>query len=62
MRQVIGLIDKQKLFTGNIALLILWVQKQGYKLTFGKAYRPPDTADMYAKQGRGTISAKLREE
>ena len=24
--------------------------------------RPPETADMYAKQGRGTISPKLREE
>jgi hypothetical protein len=33
------LIDKQKTLAGNIALLILWVQKQGYKLTFGEAYR-----------------------
>jgi hypothetical protein len=56
------LIDKQKTLAGNIALLILRVQKQGYKLTFGEAYRPPETADMYAKQGRGTISPKLREE
>jgi hypothetical protein len=56
------LTDKQKTLARNIALLILWVQKQGYKLTFGGAYRPTETADMYTKQGKGTISPKLREE
>lgn len=48
-----NLSKKQKLFTHLVAKLIEFVYSQGYELTFGEAWRPPETAAIYAKQGKG---------
>lgn len=48
-----SLVAKQHGFAVMIARLILYANDKGYQLSFGEAYRPPETAELYAKQGRG---------
>lgn len=48
------LLELQKRFTLLIAELIGHAYSQGHALTFGEAWRPPETAALYAKQGRGS--------
>lgn len=45
--------EKQCLFTILIADLIQHARSVGLELTFGEAYRPPETAALYARQGKG---------
>lgn len=45
--------DKQAKFSVLIAKLIHNITQAGYEVTLGEAYRPPETAALYAKQGRG---------
>lgn len=48
------LSEKQQLFAGNVAKLISFVfSLQGYAVTLGEAYRPRETAAIYAKRGIG---------
>lgn len=48
-----GLVSKQAKFTVMVARLILWADEHGYELTFGEAWRPPETAAAYAAKGKG---------
>lgn len=41
------------MFTGMVAKLITFAQQNGYKLTFGEAYRTPEQALLNAKKGSG---------
>lgn len=50
--------QKQQIFTLNVARFIVWCYNEGYRLTFGEAWRPVETAAAYSKQGKG-ISASL---
>ena len=50
--------EKQSLFARNIARLIQYAYAEGYEVTLAEAYRPPETAALYEKQGRG-ISRSL---
>ena len=45
--------EKQSVFARNIARLIQFAYAEGYEVTFGEAWRPPETAAMYAADGRG---------
>lgn len=47
------MVDKQSKFAAMIADLIKKSYDLGYQMTFAEAYRPPDVAQLYAKQGRG---------
>lgn len=47
------MVDKQNKFTVMISDLIKKSYDLGYQMTFAEAYRPPDVAALYAKQGRG---------
>ena len=47
------LSDEQAQFTLDVAKLILWADSQGYRLTFGEVFRPPETALLYAQRGIG---------
>ena len=47
------LSEKQQTFTILLVHLIRWAYDQGYAITFGETYRPPETAAMYAKKGIG---------
>ena len=49
----VKLSDKQAIFAVNVARLILWANEQGYRLTFGEAFRPKEMAEIYAKRGIG---------
>lgn len=55
------MIEIQSKFTGMIAIFIEQSQSLGYKLTFGEAWRPPEMAEIYAKEGKG-ISKSLHTE
>ena len=44
----------QMTFAQNVARLILHAAELGYGVTLGEAYRPPETAELYAQQGRGS--------
>lgn len=45
--------EKQSLFVRLSGLLIEWAYQQGYELTYGEAWRPSVTADIYRQQGKG---------
>lgn len=49
---------KQRLFARLVGTLLAHIYEQGYECTLDWAYRPPDVAEMYAKQGKG-IKASL---
>jgi hypothetical protein len=52
-RALMILSEKQRLFAENIAHLIQEIIKNGYGVTFGEAYRTPEQAAIYAKEGKG---------
>jgi len=47
------LLELQKRFTYLVAELIGHAYSLGFALTFGETWRPPETAVLYAKQGKG---------
>lgn len=52
------LSEKQARFAVLVAQLILFADAQGYRVTFGEAYRSPDEAKRLATRGKG-IAASL---
>jgi hypothetical protein len=53
--------EKQSKFASLVATLIRQAEIMGYEVTFGEAWRPPETAALYARDGRG-ISNSLHTE
>ena len=49
--------EKQALFTQNIASLLQFINSKGYSVTFGEAYRTPEQAAIYAKNGKGIVDS-----
>ncbi|MGN6347053.1 MAG: M15 family metallopeptidase [Candidatus Nitrosocosmicus sp.] len=47
------MVEKQSKFTQMISDLIKKSYDLGYQMTFAEAYRPPEMAEIYAKDGRG---------
>ena len=47
------LLQKQQIFTANVATLIPWVRTKGWGCTFGEAYRTPEQAQLNALKGTG---------
>jgi hypothetical protein len=47
------LCEKQRLFTKLIAKFIPKLNDLGYEVTFGEAWRSPETCELYAKAGKG---------
>lgn len=47
------LLEKQQKFALLIARLIQTANNYGYEVTLGEAWRSPETAAAYAKQGKG---------
>lgn len=48
-----NLFEKQKLFPSLLASFICELEARGYGITFGEMWRPPETAALYAKEGKG---------
>lgn len=51
------LSELQQLFTQLVAELIQEATRRGYRVTFGEAHRPPETARLYARDGRGVANS-----
>ena len=49
--------EKQRLFVRLFADFVIWCYDNGYELTDGEAYRPPELAALYASQGRGIANS-----
>lgn len=49
--------ERQAIFTHNVSTLIIYVFGNGFKCTFGDAYRDPECAKLYAKQGKGIVNS-----
>ena len=47
------LSEQQAIFTLNVAKLILYIYQKGNKCTLGEAFRPKETAEIYADKGIG---------
>lgn len=45
--------QKQSVFAELVGRLLTKAYQMGFEVTLGEAYRPPETAELYAKQGRG---------
>ena len=45
--------EKQSVFSVLVAKLMLEADRRGYEITLGEAWRPPEMAELYAKQGKG---------
>jgi len=45
--------QKQAIFAKNVAILINHVYDMDYSVTFAEAYRTPEQAAIYAKEGKG---------
>jgi hypothetical protein len=48
-----SMIRQQTLFSKNVAKLIQHILTNDYYLSLGEAYRTPEQAEIYAKQGKG---------
>jgi hypothetical protein len=49
--------EKQSKFAVMIAQLILRARAMGYEVTLGEAWRPPETAAIYAAEGKGIANS-----
>jgi len=53
----VTLREKQSLFARLLAGLLIEAERQGYQVTLGEAWRPPETVAIYAADGRGSASS-----
>lgn len=51
------LIEAQQLFARLLPRLLDHAHSMGYDVTLGEAWRPPETARLYAQQGRGSVQS-----
>lgn len=49
---------KQAFFAMNVSKLIHYINAQGYSVTLGEAWRPPEMAEIYAKEGKGIVHSQ----
>lgn len=49
--------ERQSLFARLLAKLISEAFDRGYEVTLGEAWRTPEMASIYAKNGKGTLSS-----
>ena len=49
--------QKQRIFTRLTAKLIEYAYQNDYELSFGEAYRTPEQAAIYARQGKGILNS-----
>ena len=53
----LGLLDAQLRFARLLPRLLDYVASLGLAYTVGEAWRPPETAALYARQGRGSATS-----
>lgn len=47
------LSEKQRIFTSLVGRFLDDLAMHGFSATFGEAYRPPEMAEIYVKEGKG---------
>ena len=52
-----SLSDKQQKFVFLVSQLIAWAYGNGYRMTFGEAYRTPEQAAINAQKGTGIANS-----
>ena len=52
------LSEMQFEFTRNVGNLIHYIYVKGYSATLGEAWRPPEMAQIYAKEGKGIVDSQ----
>lgn len=57
LRKNIPFVERQQTFTLNVARLIIYINQQGYKCTFGETYRPIEMSKIYTRTGRGVLDS-----
>lgn len=51
------MVEKQARFVKTVAKFIDKATEMGYLFTFGEALRPPEMAEIYARQGKGITNS-----
>lgn len=51
-----SLSDQQFEFAKDIALLLNYIERKGWKVTFGEAWRTQEQQDIYLDEGKTTVS------
>lgn len=51
------LVQRQHAFAVAVGHLLLWLHEHGYTVALSEAWRPPETAELYARQGRGSATS-----
>lgn len=49
--------QQQSKFALAVAALIQQAEVMGFEMTFGETYRPPETAALFAQQGKGSSNS-----
>ena len=49
--------EQQALFAFNVSKLIQYINSREFHVTFGDAYRTPEMAAIYAKEGKGITNS-----
>lgn len=49
--------QKQSMFIRFVGKLIEYADENGYELTGGELWRPPETAELYEQQGKGIANS-----
>lgn len=52
-----NLSQKQQLFARYVGMLLAWIYRHGYAVTFGDAYRSPEQAAANAASGKGIANS-----
>lgn len=53
MKQKLGLLEKQQIFSKLLSKFISDLNLRGYEVTLGEAWRPESVASLYAKENKG---------
>ena len=51
-------VDKQNEFVKTLVRFFTWLDINGYQITLGEAYRPPQVAKMYALERAGIANSR----
>jgi len=57
LRKNIPFVGRQQTFALNVAKLIIYINQQGYRCTFGETLRTTQMAQIYAKTGKGVLDS-----
>lgn len=53
----VNLLQKQQLFARRLPTLLNWLHENGYEVTFGETWRPPEEASRLARTGQGVSNS-----